>query len=93
MLLRAVPIPDDRIDWRSTGGVHNAGVVTFHKISDNKTRVMLQMDYDPQSLDEKIGDTLGFVKMQTKSNLNRFKQLVESRGVETGAWRGTIPRQ
>lgn len=86
-------IPEERIAWRSLGGVHNAGVVTFHKISENKTRVMLQMDYDPESFDEKIGDALGFVKMQTKSNLKRFKHLVESRGVETGAWRGTIPRQ
>jgi uncharacterized membrane protein len=86
-------LPDERIAWRSVGGVANAGVVTFHKITDNKTRVMLQMDYDPQSVDEKIGDALGFVRMQTKSNLQRFKQLVESRGVETGAWRGTIPRQ
>jgi uncharacterized membrane protein len=86
-------IPDDRIAWRGVGGVSNAGVVTFHKITDNKTRVMLQMDYDPQSFDEKIGDILGFVKMQTKSNLQRYKQLVESRGIETGAWRGTIPRQ
>jgi len=83
-------IPDERIAWRSLGGVNNAGVVTFHRISDNKTRVMLQMDYDPQSIDEKIGDALGFVKMQTKSNLKRFKKLVESRGTETGAWRGTI---
>ncbi|SNS90358.1 Uncharacterized membrane protein [Noviherbaspirillum humi] len=86
-------IPDERIAWRSIGGVHNAGVVTFHKISENKTRVMLQMDYDPMSVDEKIGDALGFVKMQTKSNLKRFKELVESRGSETGAWRGNIPRQ
>ncbi|GIZ52730.1 SRPBCC family protein [Noviherbaspirillum aridicola] len=86
-------IPEERIAWRSLGGVHNAGVVTFHKISENKTRVMLQMDYDPESIDEKVGDALGFVKMQTKANLKRYKQLVESRGVETGAWRGTIPRQ
>jgi len=86
-------IPDERIAWRSLGGVNNAGAVTFHRISDNKTRVMLQMDYDPQSIDEKIGDALGFVKMQTKSNLRRFKKLVESRGTETGAWRGTIPQQ
>ncbi|WP_460844082.1 SRPBCC family protein [Noviherbaspirillum agri] len=86
-------LPDERIAWRSLGGVRNGGVVTFHKIAENKTRIMLQMDYDPQSVDEKIGDALGFVKMQTKSNLSRFKQLVESRGTETGAWRGTIPRQ
>ncbi|WP_148415412.1 SRPBCC family protein [Noviherbaspirillum massiliense] len=85
-------IPDDRIAWRSTGGVHNAGVVTFHRISDSRTRIMLQMDYDPSTIDEKIGDALGFVKMQTKSNLRRFKNLVEQRGTETGAWRGTIPQ-
>lgn len=83
-------IPDDRIAWRSTGGVRNGGVVTFHRISDFKTRVMLQMDYDPERMDEKIGDALGLVKMQVKSNLNRFKELVEGRGTETGAWRGTI---
>lgn len=83
-------IPDKRIAWRSVGGVQNAGVVSFHKISDAKTRVMLQMDYNPGSADEKIGDALGLVKMQTKSNLRRFKNLVENRGVETGAWRGTI---
>ncbi|NEX63941.1 SRPBCC family protein [Noviherbaspirillum sp. 17J57-3] len=86
-------IPEERIAWRSTGGVHNAGVVTFHKISENKTRVMLQMDYDPESVDEKVGDALGFVKLQAKANLKRYKELVESRGSETGAWRGTIPRQ
>lgn len=86
-------VPDDRIAWRSLDGVGNAGVVTFHKISDNRTRVMLQMDYQPQSVGEKIGNALGLVKMQTKSNLKRFKQLVENRGAETGSWRGTIPRQ
>lgn len=83
-------IPDNRIAWRSLGGVKNAGVVTFHKISDTKTRVMLQMDYEPQSVDEKVGDALGLVKMQTKANLKRFKELLESRGTETGAWRGSV---
>ncbi len=83
-------IPDKRIAWRSLGGVQNAGVVTFHKISDNKTRIMLQMDYEPRGLDEKVGDALGLVKLQTKSNLSRLKELLESRGTETGAWRGTV---
>ena len=83
-------IPDQRIAWRSTGGVQNAGVVTFHKISDSKTRVMLQMDYSPETIDEKVGDTLGFVKMQLKGNLKRFKDMLEGRGSETGAWRGTV---
>lgn len=83
-------IPDKRIAWRSIGGVRNAGVVTFHKISDNKTRIMLQMDYDPRSMDEKIGDALGVVKLQTKANLKRFKEMLETRGRETGAWRGSV---
>jgi uncharacterized membrane protein len=83
-------IPDNRIAWRSTSGVTNAGVVTFHRISDSKTRIMLQMDYDPQTFDEKVGDALGLVKMQIKGNLKRFKELLESRGQETGAWRGTV---
>lgn len=83
-------IPDKRIAWRSTSGVKNAGVVTFHKISDSKTRVMLQMDYAPRSADEKIGDALGLVRMQMKGNLKRFKELLESRGRETGAWRGSV---
>jgi len=83
-------IPDKRIAWRSTGGVKNAGVVTFHKISDEKTRVMLQMDYAPRNIGEEIGDAFGAVKMQMKGNLKRFKELLENRGQETGAWRGTV---
>jgi uncharacterized membrane protein len=83
-------IPDERIAWRSTSGVKNAGVVTFHKISDSKTRIMLQMDYAPRSVDEQIGDVLGLVRMQTRGNLKRFKELLESRGKETGAWRGSV---
>jgi uncharacterized membrane protein len=85
-------IPDKRIAWRSTSGVQNSGVVTFHTISDSKTRIMLQMDYVPRSADEKIGDMLGLVKRQLKGNLNRFKELLESRGAETGAWRGSVPQ-
>lgn len=83
-------IPDERIAWRSTSGVPNAGVVTFHKIGKDRTRITLQMDYTPQGMDEKIGDALGMVSMQARSNLKRFKQLLESRGVETGAWRGSV---
>jgi uncharacterized membrane protein len=83
-------IPDQRIAWRSTSGVPNSGVVTFEKVSENKTRVRMQMSYEPESLDESIGSALGGVKMTAKSNLKRFKELVEARGVETGAWRGEV---
>lgn len=86
-------IPDQRISWRSTSGVRNAGTVTFEKLADAKTRILLQMDYDPQSFDEKVGDAIGIVRMQTRNNLKRFKELLESRGRETGAWRGSVAPQ
>jgi uncharacterized membrane protein len=85
-------IPDKRIAWRSTDGTPNAGVVTFHKIGENRTRVMLQMDYQPETLAEKVGDAVGGVKLTAKGNLVRFKQLVEQRGTATGAWRGTVTK-
>lgn len=83
-------VPDQRIAWRSTGGVHNSGVVTFERIGDNRTRVRLQMDYDPETAGEKVGAAIGGVKLTTRGNLQRFKELIERRGVETGAWRGTV---
>jgi uncharacterized membrane protein len=83
-------IPDKRIAWRSIGGVQNAGVVTFHKISDNVTRVTLQMDYQPDGALEAIGDALGAVRMETRANLQNYKEMLEKRGAETGAWRGKI---
>jgi uncharacterized membrane protein len=83
-------IPDKRIAWRSTTGVKNGGVVTFHKISDSCTRIALQMDYEPDGPLEAIGDTFGAVRMEARSNLSNFKELLEKRGSETGAWRGKI---
>jgi uncharacterized membrane protein len=83
-------IPDQKIAWRSVGGVRNSGVVTFHRVADNRTRVVLHMDYEPETTGEKIGDAVGGVKLTTKGNLKRFKDLIEGRGVETGAWRGTV---
>jgi uncharacterized membrane protein len=86
-------IPDERIAWRSTTGPHNAGVVTFHRLSETQTRIMLQLEYKAETADEKIGGAFGAVKMTARNNLKKFKQLVEARGVETGAWRGTIGQQ
>jgi uncharacterized membrane protein len=83
-------VPDQRIAWRSIDGPYNAGVVTFHKVSDSRTRVMLQMDYEPETAGEKVADAAGAVKLTTKGNLTRFKDLLESRGRETGAWRGSV---
>lgn len=83
-------VPDKRVSWHSTSGATNAGVVTFHYLDPNTTRVMLQLEYEPEGPVEAIGDVLGFVTRRVQGDLKRFKEFIESRGVETGAWRGTI---
>jgi uncharacterized membrane protein len=83
-------VPDQRIAWTSTSGTRNGGVVTFHRLSDAQTRVMVQMDYEPEGMKEKVGDVLGFMDRRVKGDLEKFKEFVESRGTETGAWRGEI---
>ncbi len=82
--------PDQRIAWKSTGGTTHAGVVTFHRLEEAKTRIMLQMDIRPEGLAEKIGDLAGFVQRQVQGDLERFKAFIESRPAETGAWRGEV---
>jgi uncharacterized membrane protein len=83
-------IPDERIAWTSRGGAINAGVVTFHRLSDSKSKVMLQMEYDPQGFVESVGDAVGVVTQRVQGDLERFKQYIENRWQETGAWRGTV---
>ncbi len=85
--------PDDRISWTNIGGATNAGVVTFHRIDDNTTKVMLQMEYDPEGLIETAGDAIGAVKVRVKGDVERFKKFIESRGQETGAWRGEVKQE
>ena len=84
--------PDERIAWENTTGAANAGVVTFHRLADTKTRVMLQMEYDPQGVVENLGDMLGVVSRRVANDLERFKEFIEARGQETGAWRGEVER-
>jgi uncharacterized membrane protein len=84
--------PDERIAWKNTTGASNAGVVTFHRLSDTTTRVMLQLEYDPQGVVENVGDMLGVVSRRVAGDLERFKAFIEARGQETGAWRGEVER-
>jgi uncharacterized membrane protein len=83
-------IPDERIAWRSRTGTMNGGVVTFHRLSDDRSKVMLQMEYDPKGFVENVGDAVGVVSARVQGDLKRFKEFIESRGKETGAWRGEI---
>ena len=83
--------PDERVAWRAVDGPTQAGVVTFHRLDQDTTRVMLQMEVEPEGVVEKVGDALGLVKRRTKQDLERFKEFIEDRGRETGAWRGEVP--
>jgi uncharacterized membrane protein len=82
--------PDQRIAWTSRGGAINGGVVTFHRLSDARSKVMLQLEYAPQGLVENVGDALGVVSLRVQGDLERFKEFIEKRGRETGAWRGQV---
>jgi uncharacterized membrane protein len=84
--------PDQRVAWTSTSGATNSGVVTFHYIDPNTTKVMLQLDYEPEGTVEKIGSALGVPQKRVEGDLKRFKDFIEARGHETGAWRGEIER-
>jgi len=83
-------IPDERIAWTSTEGARNAGVVAFHRLDDNLTRVTLQLDADPEGPVDNLGDALGLLEGRVKGDLKRFKEFIEGRGAETGAWRGSV---
>ncbi|WP_230193729.1 SRPBCC family protein [Streptomyces coriariae] len=84
-------IPDERVAWTTVSGeARQAGVVTFHRLDDSHTKVMLQLEFQPEGVTETVGDKLGFVKRQTKSDLERFKEFIEKRGLETGGWRGVV---
>jgi uncharacterized membrane protein len=83
--------PDERIAWRSEDQPHHAGVVTFHRIDDDTTRVTLQMEYDPEGFVETAGDWLQLVRLRVIGDVKRFKTFVESRHGDSGGWRGDVP--
>jgi len=86
--------PDERVAWRNTDGKDNAGVVTFHKLSDTSSRVMVQIDFVPEGIKEKVGAAINAPDRQVKGDLERFKELVEAKGgPDEGGWRGEVPRE
>ena len=82
--------PDTRVAWKSTDGADNAGAVLFEPLGDRRTRITLKMDADPDGIVETVGANLGFLERRVKDDLKRFKDFIEERGSETGAWRGEI---
>lgn len=84
--------PEERVAWKSDSGPDHAGVVTFHRLDDEKTRVTAQMDVDPEGFVENVADKLGVLKARVSGDLERFKKFIENQPAETGAWRGDVSR-
>lgn len=84
--------PDRRISWRSTPGTPNAGTVRFEPLDGERTAVRLVMAYEPVDTVEKVGDALGLLEARVQSTLQDFKKFIESRGRETGQWRGEVDK-
>jgi uncharacterized membrane protein len=82
--------PDKRISWKSVGGAGNAGTVRFEPLDGDRTRVRLVMAYEPEGAVENVGDALGLFTSRVEHTVEDFKRFIESRGTETGGWRGEV---
>ncbi|MGH3104562.1 MAG: SRPBCC family protein [Gaiellaceae bacterium] len=85
-------IPDTRIAWKSTSGVEQAGAVDFHPLDAERCQIMLALDAEPEGAAETAADMVGILRRRVRGDLERFKEMLEDRGRETGAWRGEVDR-
>src|SRR3954462_11365678 len=84
-------LADEKVAWAATEGATNAGAVYFSDAGEGRTLVRLELEYEPEGLVEKAGDALNIVDRQARADLDKFKEFIESRDLETGAWRGDVP--
>ncbi|PPJ20959.1 cyclase [Nocardia nova] len=84
--------PDERVSWTSEAGPRHAGVITFHRLDEDTTRVTAQMDIDPDGFVENVADKLGILDRRVKGDLERFRDFIEARPQASGAWRGDVDR-
>ena len=82
--------PEHRVAWKALDQDGPNGVVTFHKLDEGRTKVMVQMDYEPEGLKESVGSAVGMDSRRVKGDLESFKEFIESRAHETGGWRGDV---
>jgi uncharacterized membrane protein len=82
--------PDKQISWISEDGKKTRGTVSFEPIGESKTLIRLSMSYQAEGPVEQLGSAAGLDAMRVRGDLGRFKNLIESRGTESGEWRGEI---
>jgi len=83
--------PDERVAWNSTGGeVDHAGVVTFHRLDADTTRLTVQLDWEAKGLLENVGAALGVDNRAIKNELKHFKDYVEAGNADGSGWRGDV---
>ena len=82
--------PDRQISWISEDGKKTRGTVTFEPLGEQRTLIRLSMSYKPEGPAEQVGSAAGLDAARIRGDLERFKQLIEGRGAESGAWRGEV---
>ena len=82
--------PDERVAWKAIQGHGNSGVVTFHRLGEAESRITVQMEHETEGMMEALGSALGADSRRVQGDLERFKDLIEGLGVESGAWRGEV---
>jgi uncharacterized membrane protein len=83
-------VPDQRVAWTAIDGHGNSGIVTFQPLDEDSTRITVRMEHETEGLKEQLGSALGADSRRVKGDLERFKEFIEARGRETGAWRGEV---
>jgi uncharacterized membrane protein len=82
--------PDRQISWMSEDGKKTSGTVTFEPRGESRTLIRLSMSYQAEGQAEALGSAAGLDARRVRGDLERFKELIEGRGAESGAWRGEV---
>ena len=82
--------PDKQISWISEDGKKTRGTVSFEARGETKTLIRLSMSYQAEGPIETLGSAAGIDNRRVRGDLERFKELIETRGAESGGWRGEI---
>jgi uncharacterized membrane protein len=82
--------PDRQISWISEDGKKTRGTVTFESLGEKQTLVRLSLGYQAEGFVEAVGSAAGLDRRRVEGDLERFKELIEGRGTESGAWREDI---